>query len=214
MKIMKDHRIKSFLRLMAVAAPISLISSCKWIKPHEAKITEMENDDSTQVHDSVPAVQETQQPVSQTKSVEEEVAALNSRIKEIYGTVERVYKRDALPNTDLDAKYCSKAWRQTVKAVSAKQNKTDELCLDCDYWIMGQDYENVKVTNYYLEKIMLDDAKYGSVAAFTLKVHNCGSVTPVRVDLVKENGKWLIDNFTDIKNDIDYRKMMTDYLNN
>lgn len=210
---MKDHRIKTFLRLMAVAAPISLISSCKWIKPQEAKIAEQEND-STQVHDSVSAVQETQQPVSQVKSVEEEVAALNSRIKEIYGAVEKAYSSDAaLPtNSNLDVKYCSKAWRRTVSEVAAKQEETGDLCLDMDYWVMGQDYDNVKVTNYYLEKIMLEDAEYGTVAAFTLKIHNCGSVTPVRVDLIKENGKWVIDNFTDLKYNIDFRKMMQEYL--
>ena len=203
---MKDHRIKSFLRLMAVAAPISLISSCKWIKPHEAKITEKENDDSTQVHDSVPAVQETQQPVSQTKSVEEEVAALNSRIKEIYGTVERVYKRDALPNTDLDAKYCSKAWRQTVKAVSAKQNKTDELCLDCDYWIMGQDWQDLGLSRVRAREIT------DSTAVVDFLLHNCGEEIPVSLDMVRQDGRWLIDNFFNVRDDFSFKDEMLQYV--
>ena len=49
-------------------------------------------------------------------------------------------------------------------------------------------------------------------AAVTFNLHTCGSITPLRVELVKAGGQWQIDNFYDRENDLDLKAAMQDYL--
>ena len=51
-----------------------------------------------------------------------------------------------------------------------------------------------------------------STATVELNLHNCGSITPVRLEMVMEDGLWRIDNFIDVKYDINWKAGMKEYL--
>lgn len=135
---------------------------------------------------------------------------VRNAVAEIYAAVEKEYAQSAYgTDSDLAARFCSKAWRETVRRVREKENLTDDICLDADYWVMGQD-----VSDFHVDSISVDHyyAKEPRSAFMSVKVHNCGQTTPVFLKLVEEDGKWVIDNFIDIKNDLDWRQSMDDYL--
>ena len=136
---------------------------------------------------------------------------LRQRTAEIYAAVEKAYSDFGTDSSeaDLDERFCSKAWRNAVKSVTDKEKRTGDLCLDADHWVMGQDVcdfhaDSINVDHYYFEE--------PKSARMSLKVHNCGGTTPVHIILVIEDGKWVIDNFIDIKNNLDWRQSMDDYL--
>ena len=82
---------------------------------------------------------------------------------------------------------------------------------DADYWVMGQDFDtqNLHASDFYLEKILMEDKPWE--AAVTLKLHNYGEI-PVRVNLIYEGGEWKVDDLTDIRYDLDWKQSMKEYL--
>lgn len=139
--------------------------------------------------------------------------AVVEKTKEIYDAVKKAYSNTGEygTDTDLDADYCSNDWRASVDAIHQKDMTLDDMGFFCaDYWVMGQDAQDVHATDIKLEKIILDEEPWQ--ASVTLNLHNCGSTTPVRVDLVYEDNTWKVDDLTDLKNDFDWKQEMKDYL--
>ena len=52
----------------------------------------------------------------------------------------------------------------------------------------------------------------GDKAIVEFNLHNCGSITKVRLEMVRERGDWFIDNFIDLDNAINWKEEMKDYL--
>ena len=135
---------------------------------------------------------------------------VRQRTAEIYEAVEKEYAtfRYGSRESDLDERFCSKAWRDAVKSVREKEEQTEDICLDYDYWVMGQDVSDFHVDSINVDQFYMEEGS----ARMSLKVHNCGTTTPVVIILVNEGGQWLIDNFIDTKNNFDWRQSMEKYL--
>ena len=144
-----------------------------------------------------------------------------NRVYEIYREVFTVYnawsKDDAavnLSNYDFDSQYCSRDWNDIVKRVKDFDDSHDEIEMgffDADYWVMGQDANELSISDVRLIDLQQDRAQ----VEFNLK--NCGSISLVRLEMVLEGGEWRIDNFIDIDHnygDINWKANMKDYLKN
>lgn len=108
-----------------------------------------------------------------------------------------------------DEKFCTKDWNEWMSKVDEydRTNSPDELgFLDFDYWVMGQDYGKLSITDVTLVK----RDKEHSVVDFLL--HNFDTKTHVRLELKFERGEWYIDNIIDLDNNFDMRKEMKEYL--
>ena len=121
---------------------------------------------------------------------------LVARVKHIYNKVFAVYARaendlSVLNDTNFDGLYCSDDWNQTVAKVTEKDSKNDDEIgfFDADYWVMGQDFSELSISDVAVESIN------GSRATVVMMLHNCGSATPVRLTMVYERGNWFIDDF-------------------
>ncbi|MBR1543274.1 MAG: DUF3828 domain-containing protein [Muribaculaceae bacterium] len=141
------------------------------------------------------------------KSVEGEVL---QRVAEIYSLVEAAYRStaDMGPDVDIDKEFCTRSWCELRDKVLEKQTRTGYLYLDADYWVMGQDVDKFYADGFEFERFDEKNEK----AYVRLKLHNMGSEVPVEVSLIREGGDWRIDNFKDLKYDIDFRAMMEECL--
>lgn len=133
-----------------------------------------------------------------------------NRVSSIYEAVATAYPeiRDITPSTDsLDLAYCSSQWQTLVAMVNAKdaEEMGVDHFFDSDYWIMGQDWGKISVSDI---KVSLKDDNHADV---NLILHNL-SDTKLKLEMVFERGEWLIDNFIDLSNDVDWKKNMTKYL--
>lgn len=136
------------------------------------------------------------------------------RAEQIYKEVAEEYAKyqedfESVDDISLDDQYCSDDWKAiTAKVVDFDSaNNPDEVgFFDADYWIMGQDAQDLSATDFNLVE------EKGDRAAVEFTLHNCGSTTKVRLDMVRERGDWFIDNFIDLDNAFNWKEEMKDYL--
>ena len=148
----------------------------------------------------------------------DEREALAQRVNEIYTEAFGCYeKMDSLANAGvdtlmangLDAKFCTQDWNTLVKRVNDWDNQHNEGMMgffEADYWIMGQDWQDLSVSDVQVKSIS------ETTAVVELVLHNCGNAQPVRLEMAKEDGVWKIDNFIDVANDVDWKSGMKEYL--
>ena len=149
-----------------------------------------------------------------------DTAALMSQVQDIYSSVFQVYEHtdftkpsladDSSPLDSLTAHYCSSDWQRCVTDVLARDASQGDGMMgffEADYWIMGQDWQDLSVTDVNV-KAMTD-----STATVELNLHNCGNVTCVCLEMVNDGGMWKIDNFIDATNQVDWKANMKEYLN-
>lgn len=135
------------------------------------------------------------------------------RVQQIYDNVFASYKiaeeEETAPQDSPDEKYCSDSWNQLLLKVidfDQQHNPDDIGFFEADYWVMGQDFKDLSISNKLLTRHDGDEAEV------EFDLHNCGSVTHVRLELKYERGNWYIDDFIDTTNDIDWKDEMKDYL--
>ena len=109
-----------------------------------------------------------------------------------------------------DKAFCSKSWNQLIMAVQRKEFMTSTLFSEVDYWTMTRDPELVMFEEFEVTKLVMDEQKSASVS-FT--VYEPSAYVPARVDLVYEDGRWVIDNFYDLRYMLNLRDCMWNYLN-
>jgi hypothetical protein len=96
-------------------------------------------------------------------------------------------------------------------AVRWKENLTGALFFESNYWSMTRDagivsFDEFEVTNIELEPQMM--------ASVSFTVYEATTYVPARIDLVFEEGRWVIDNFHNLKYMTDFRESMWDFLRN
>ncbi len=146
----------------------------------------------------------------------QDTTALIQRVMDIYGVAFSQYNDSdshdtAEPRLDVDSMFCSQDWNAWVKRVNKFDNESADGMMgffEADYWIMGQDWDSLSVSDVHV-KTMTD-----STATVELNLHNCGSVTAVRLEMVLEGDQWRIDDFIDVTNDVDWKAGMKEYMNN
>ena len=153
-----------------------------------------------------------------------DTASVVERVQEIYGAVFKVYNEaDSLRNLDIDsmndvyerradfeANYCSSEWNRLMKKV----NEIDSLYhqnemgfWDFDYWIMGQDWHNLSVSDVKVKTLTDTEATVG------LSLHNFDNVKQLCLLMKREDGTWRIDDFVDMEFGTGFKKDMQDYIN-
>ena len=155
---------------------------------------------------------------SNTKnSVAHDTARLVERVNEIYTYVSNYYEYMKTPQSKTRltgikppaVKYCSRDWNDWVTRVNnydAEHDDGMEGFFEADYWIMGQDWDKISVSDVSVAS-MTD-----STAVVNLNLHNFNDIA-VRLEMVLERDEWKIDNFIDVKNDLDWKAAMKEYLN-
>lgn len=145
------------------------------------------------------------------------------RVNDIYDAVFKIYnEEDSLRNLDVHIEdgvyahrgdfvrnYCSKDWNTLVNRINEIDSlyNSDELGFwEADYWIMGQDWHELSVSDVKVVSMTERDA------VVELQLHNFDSTTPVRLSMVNENGTWCIDRFVDVRNDHDWKQEMEEYV--
>jgi hypothetical protein len=146
---------------------------------------------------------------------ETENRQVEERVKAIYADVVKAYPDDLFelneenrPDIDLDGLYCSEEWNRLVERVVEIDNAEpyDIGFFDADYWIMGQDWQNLGISNV---KAQVTDANH---AVVNLLLHNCGNKTPVKLTMVKEQGEWKIDDFAEDDGLYSWKTNMQEYI--
>ena len=136
---------------------------------------------------------------------------ITERVNAIYAAVAEAYPEinDITPaNDQLDDAYCTAEWNTLVGMVNSKsaENMGRESFFDSDYWIMGQDWGKISISDL---KVNVKDKTHAN-ALFTL--HNLGSQTKIQIELLFERGEWLIGNFIDQTHKRDWKNSMLQYL--
>lgn len=145
-----------------------------------------------------------------------DTAAVVQRVNDIYTAVFDRYREartmfKPIRRGNFDAVFCSADWNEWLKRVTEYDKANSDGMVgffEADYWIMGQDWEDLSVSDIGV-KTMTD-----STATVALKLHNCGSVTDVCLEMVRESGEWKIDNFIDVTRDVNWKANMKEYLKN
>lgn len=156
---------------------------------------------------------------SETTTLSLDTSALVQRVNDIYdATFKRYNVADSAtdtheaPTAAADSLFCSQDWNDwTLKVRSADEAHAAEGMMgffEADYWIMGQDWQDLSVSD--VRVVSMTD----STAVAELNLHNCGNVTAVRLEMVNEGSVWKIDNFIDVTNNIDWKANMKEYINN
>ena len=150
--------------------------------------------------------------------VMQDTAQLVNRVNEIYADVIGYYEymrspraRQRLTGIKPPAlRFCTRDWNNWLEQVAnhdANHVQDGEMgFFDADYWIMGQDWGDLAVSDVHV--ITMTD----SVATVEFNLHNLAVVTAVRLELSHERGAWLIDNFIDMTHGLDWKASMKEYL--
>ncbi len=119
----------------------------------------------------------------------------------------------SVDNDLLDKTYCSKSWNKMLAAVRRKEFHTNILFFEINHWTMAYDTNQVKFDEFEVRccYIGADNERLASVQ-FT--VYTPYNYIPACVDLVYEDGGWKIDNFHHLKNAINMKECMWEYLHN
>jgi hypothetical protein len=134
------------------------------------------------------------------------------QVKNIYNVVRADYMiRGGVFDSDLfDKSYCSKSWNKLLLQVRCKEQRTNTLFYEINPWSMTC-YSGMIVNfdEFEVTDLVIEPEKKASVS-FT--VYEDDAYTPARIDLVYEDGHWVIDNFYNLKYMLDVRNCMQQYL--
>ena len=162
--------------------------------------------------------------VENSKQDSLDTGAVVERVEEIYTTVFNVYnEEDSLRNLDIhlengvyerradfEANYCSGEWNTLLKKVDeidSLYHQNEMGFWDFDYWIMGQDWHNLSISD--VKVTTLTDTE----ATVELRLHNFDKVVPLCLLMKRENGTWRIDDFVDKESGTGFKQDMQDYIN-
>lgn len=193
------------LATIALNLPL-LLGSCQRVS-HSVGFTNQQT--------AVLAIDTTSQTVNQNVEVQTAVeqAVVLQRVKDIFRVVEedQMSLEGFVESGLCDEVFCSKEWNQLLAAVREKEIQTCTPCFEIDYWRMTHDPELVSYDGFRVLQLGSDNNK--KTASVSFMVYDANEEVPARVDMVFENGQWLIDNFHQLKNMLNLRHSMWYYLN-
>lgn len=136
-----------------------------------------------------------------TTAYADQAAQVKQRVEFIYNTVFAAYNKvtqeeqisnNPVPTPEFDSKFCSQDWNKYLNKAKEIQEKTGDLIIDANYWVMGQDFQNLQLKNVKVINVS------GNRATVKVFFHNFEDITAT-VKLVFERGDWFIDDFDDWK---------------
>lgn len=137
--------------------------------------------------------------------------AVLQRVKDIYGVVKAEFLRrgSSVENELLDKAYCSRDWNKLLLAVRYKEHLTNTLFFEVNHWSMTTETGVVWFDEFEVDNLVLGPKKTATVS---FVVYESDTYIPAKVDMVYENGQWLIDNFYNMKYVMDLRERMWYFL--
>lgn len=142
-----------------------------------------------------------------------ERGAVLERVRSIYRLVKSEYMmRGGAFDSDLfDKAFCSKSWNKMLLDVRRKEHQTGTLFFEINPWSMAR-YSGAIVSFDEFEVDAIDISSNKKRASVTFTVYEDDTYTPARIDLVCENGCWMIDNFYNLKLGLDVKNCLWEYL--
>lgn len=138
--------------------------------------------------------------------------AVLERAKSIYSLVRAYYRSQGgvVDNDLFDKSFCSMSWNKLLLMVRGKEGMTNTLFYEINPWSMTIDGGKiVTFDDFEVTRLVMGEKKKATVA---FVVYEADTYTPARVDMVYENGRWVIDNFYNLKYGMDVRNCMWEYL--
>ena len=137
------------------------------------------------------------------------------RVKCNYGLIkqETTYLGGSVDNDWLDKAFCSKRWNDLLMAVRRKEFQTNSLFFEVNRWTMAYDSNLISFDEFEVADCFIGSNE-DKIASVNFTVYTSDSYTPVRVELVYEDGQWKIDNFYHLKYMLNLRESMYQYLDN
>ena len=135
------------------------------------------------------------------------------RVKCIYGLIkeETTYLGGNVDNDWLDKAFCTKEWNKLLMAVRKKEFQTNSLFFEVNRWTMAYDSNLIRFDEFEVADCYIGPNNE-KTASVNFTVYDPDSYTPVRVELVYEDGQWKIDNFLHLKYMLNLRESMYQYL--
>ena len=137
------------------------------------------------------------------------------RVRSIYGLVKQecTYLGGSVDNDWLDKAFCSRRWNDLLMAVRNKEFHTNTLFFEVNRWTMTYDSDLISFDEFEVADCIIGEDN-DKTAAVNFTVYAPDSYTPVRIELVYEDGQWKIDNFYHMKYMLNLRQSMYQYLGN
>ena len=135
-----------------------------------------------------------------------------ARVKDIYSLIKSDFAAHggAYDSELYDRSFCSKSWNKLLMNVRSKEARTNNLFSEINYWSMTREsgvtvsFDEFVVTNMYSGSEL--------TASVNFMVYEADKYTPARIDLIFEDGRWVIDNFYNLRYMIDVKNSMWDFL--
>ena len=137
------------------------------------------------------------------------------RVKSVYVLIKQecTYLGGSVDNDWLDKAFCSRRWNDLLMAVRRKEFQTNTLFFEVNRWTMTYDSNLISFDEFEVADCFIGDDN-DKTATVNFAVYATDSYTPVRVELVYEDGQWKIDNFYHMKYMLNLRQSMYQYLGN
>ena len=135
------------------------------------------------------------------------------RVRSIYGLIKQecTYLGGSVDNDWLDKSFCSKRWNDLLMAVRRKEFQTNSLFFEVNRWTMTYDSNLISFDEFEVEDCFIGPNNE-KTATVNFTVFASDTYTPVRLDLVYEDGQWKIDNFYHMKYMLNLRQCMYRYI--
>ena len=148
--------------------------------------------------ESDPEFMKKQLPLIVGEEIKVDTAMIAHRLEKIYKEVASIAASDN-PNTDVLKKYLSQQFLKLYNEVDYWQIKLGEMIINVDCWIRLQDWYKLeyKIGNI---KVISPSKAIADVIVFDINQtpeEEIISTSKIRLDLVFENGNWMVDDFTD-----------------
>ena len=139
------------------------------------------------------------------------VSNIYKDVCDLYNAAQEDSNFDKLSEKNFDSLYCSEEWNDLLSKVNQydMEQNTDEIgFFDFDYWIMGQDFQDMS----FRDVKVLDMHDNGATVSLILV--NMDSDIKLKLSMVYERGDWYIDNFENLSMEFELKNAMKEYLKN
>ena len=137
------------------------------------------------------------------------------RVRSIYSLIKQecTYLGGSVESDWLDKSFCSRRWNDLLMAVRKKEFQTNSLFFEVNRWTMTYDSNLISFDEFEVADCFIgpDNDKTATV---NFTVYSPDTYTPVRIELVYEDGQWKIDNFYHMKYMLNLRQSMYQYIGN
>ena len=141
-----------------------------------------------------------------------EKSVVLERVKDIFRIVEddQMSLNSFVESGMCERMFCSKSLKKLIAAARKKEFDSCLPCFEIDYWHMTRCSDLVYYDDFRVSSLVTDGKKRATVSFY---VSDAYEEVPASVDLVFEDGHWVIDNFHQLMGMYNLRHSLWYYLN-